>query len=248
MTVLTGATLAVGSVAVFGVLVNWFAAVVQAVHWFNPLVWIAISRLEEERELACDAVALEHLDRDERSAYGETVIQLLDRLQTPRMIPGLVSMSSTKQQLKRRIQMIAGFKNQRGALWAAALVTVFALVTLTDAQAGEKRFLRVQKEGSVEAEAAMKSLEQTMNAESRNATLEDILLDVTRSTGLTFKVAEGAFDESVRNARINMTAKNIPAHMVVTEALASLTAAWISFSASRRVCSVAPSARPYWAR
>ena len=35
------------------------AKVVGALHWFNPLVWLASSRLEMERERACDDLAIE---------------------------------------------------------------------------------------------------------------------------------------------------------------------------------------------
>jgi len=206
----------------FDVLVNWFVAVIQALHWFNPLVWIAMWRLDEERELACDALALEHLNHDERSAYGETVIQLLDQLQPPRMVPGLVAMTSTKQQLKRRIQMIATFRNTRTAIWSAALVAVFAVVTLTDAQAGGRRLIRAVGPMSPEEKATVERLNQTVTAELREASLDDILFSVTKWTGVTFKVADGAIDDRTREARIDMTAKNIPAHVVVIETLSSL--------------------------
>lgn len=99
------------------VLVNWFTASLQIVHWFNPLVWLAASRLAEERELACDALALEQLTRSERSGYAETVIELLERTPALGPAPALVGMTSTPHQLKRRIVMIANFRShsRRGA-------------------------------------------------------------------------------------------------------------------------------------
>lgn len=41
------------------VLQNWFATVLQVIHWFNPLVWLGFARWRADRELACDALALE---------------------------------------------------------------------------------------------------------------------------------------------------------------------------------------------
>ncbi|MFN9981987.1 MAG: M56 family metallopeptidase, partial [bacterium] len=34
---------------------NWAATAVQALHWFNPLVWFVVSRFQADRELRCDA-------------------------------------------------------------------------------------------------------------------------------------------------------------------------------------------------
>ena len=37
---------------------NWAGAVLNAIHWFNPLVWSAVGRCQEDRELRCDERAL----------------------------------------------------------------------------------------------------------------------------------------------------------------------------------------------
>src|SRR5687768_17544052 len=36
------------------VLVNWLMILVQALHWFNPLVWLALRRLRADQEILCD--------------------------------------------------------------------------------------------------------------------------------------------------------------------------------------------------
>ena len=40
---------------------NWAAAVVNALHWFNPLVWVAVSRFQSDRELLCDQNTISRL-------------------------------------------------------------------------------------------------------------------------------------------------------------------------------------------
>ena len=40
-------------------LTQWIAHLALAVYWFNPLVWVAVRRLREEREHACDDAVLE---------------------------------------------------------------------------------------------------------------------------------------------------------------------------------------------
>ena len=40
------------------VLLNWLAALLQIIHWFNPMIWFGFARMRADREFACDALAL----------------------------------------------------------------------------------------------------------------------------------------------------------------------------------------------
>jgi len=40
---------------------NWVVVLVQAIHWFNPLVWFAGRAFRAEREYACDRSAVADL-------------------------------------------------------------------------------------------------------------------------------------------------------------------------------------------
>ncbi|MGV3591699.1 MAG: M56 family metallopeptidase [Gammaproteobacteria bacterium] len=101
---------------------NWIVAFVQALHWFNPLVWYAFFRMRQDRELACDAATLRHLAPAETAAYGRTLLQLNDALAAPVPVVAL-GMLHDSSHLRRRILMLAHF-SQRSALQrlAAALV------------------------------------------------------------------------------------------------------------------------------
>ncbi len=117
------------------ILTGWVALALQAAHWFNPLVWLALYRLRAERELACDALALSYAQTDEHEAYGLTIIKLLEGFGQPAWAPSLVGILEDKQQMKERIRMIAKFhKSDRGLVLAVLLLAGLALVTLTDAQ------------------------------------------------------------------------------------------------------------------
>jgi beta-lactamase regulating signal transducer with metallopeptidase domain len=117
------------------ILLNWLLAVPLVLHWFNPLVWYAVLRMRADGEAACDVVALSCTREGENQPYGQTIIKLLERFSNPALAPGLVGILENKNQMKRRIGMIATFKKtQRKPFWAAALFAVLALVVLTDAQ------------------------------------------------------------------------------------------------------------------
>jgi TonB family protein len=114
---------------------NWVMAALQALHWFNPAVWIAFKRMGADRELACDAMALSHSRGEEARAYGLTIIKLLEGLAKPVGIPGLVGILEDKSQIKQRIHMIAQYKpSQRRPLLAALLLSALCVIAMTDAQ------------------------------------------------------------------------------------------------------------------
>ncbi len=117
------------------ILLGWAMVVMQAVHWFNPLVWLAAHRLRADREMACDALALSYVKSGENESYGLTIVKLLEGFGQQGWAPSLASILENRKQMKERISMIAKFKKtNRGVALAATLVAGLAIVTLTDAQ------------------------------------------------------------------------------------------------------------------
>lgn len=53
---------------------------VNALHWFNPLMWYMTRLLERDMELACDEGVLRLLPREEHSAYGKTILDAVERM------------------------------------------------------------------------------------------------------------------------------------------------------------------------
>ncbi|HEX2833486.1 MAG TPA: M56 family metallopeptidase [Thermoanaerobaculia bacterium] len=208
------------------VLVNWLVTAARALHWFNPLVHFAAAKLAEERELACDALALAALRDHARAAYGGTVLELVDRLRlrTTTLVPAVVGMSTTKRQLHRRIQMIATFRKSRHTFVFALALLGIGLVTLTDATAGERRmFRRMQAEPlSPATQVTVDRLEQKFSAEFDSASIDDVAHAVSNATGVAIQYEEGALTDDVRKARVSIKAKDVPAHLVLAETFAAV--------------------------
>lgn len=119
---------------------NWLMLAVTAVHWFNPIVWLAFSRMRADRELACDEQVLSVSPDHQNKDYGRMLIKLLEGLPRPARLPGLIGIVENTNQLKRRITMIAKFK--RPARWSVLLalpLIVLGFITLTDAQTKKER-------------------------------------------------------------------------------------------------------------
>ena len=110
-------------------------AALQITHWFNPLVWLAFSRIRAARELACDELALTCAGAAETKPYGRTIVKLLESFGDSLRAPSLAGIVENNQQMKERIAMIANFqRTNRGTGLAATLFLSLGLLTLTEAQ------------------------------------------------------------------------------------------------------------------
>lgn len=129
---------------------------VQFVHWFNPLVWVALRRLRADRELVCDAMVLQKLEPVERLGYGRVLIKLLESLSVEhRPVSSAIPVVSSPSEIKRRMIMIANYRKsgRAGRLATAALVTALGCVTLTRAREGQPAASKAP-ESPVQPEAA----------------------------------------------------------------------------------------------
>ena len=109
---------------------GWLTSLLQVVHWFNPLVWLAFHRMRSDRELACDALVLARTGQQESQEYGRAIVALLRRFSHSRPLPAMAGILESKSQLKRRIAMITRFKNNSYRWSPAAVVTVLAVACL----------------------------------------------------------------------------------------------------------------------
>ncbi len=88
------------------VLWNWTAALVNALHWFNPLVWLATARFQADRELRCDADTLARLEAPDRVAYGRTLLHVQQTFHAAPAVAGLAPCVRNHSALRQRIAMI----------------------------------------------------------------------------------------------------------------------------------------------
>ena len=117
---------------------NWLAAAAQALHWFNPLVWLAFREARSDMELACDEVALGRLEVHEFNGYGHTILDMVTVRARPKRVPALAAIGEDADGIKRRIQMIAAFKKgqRTSPVLPAAILLLLGAVFLIDARQG----------------------------------------------------------------------------------------------------------------
>lgn len=129
---------------------NWAATAVQALHWFNPLVWLVVSRFQADRELRCDAGALAILAPSERLDYGHTLLRIQETFFAPPAIAGLAPCVRNHPTLRQRILMIATPTTRQPVIQALLVLTLSVLVgySFTTARAAEKEVPPKVREGS----------------------------------------------------------------------------------------------------
>jgi beta-lactamase regulating signal transducer with metallopeptidase domain/Tol biopolymer transport system component len=117
---------------------GWLTSLLQVLHWFNPLVWFAFYRMRADRELACDALVLARTGEGESQQYGQTIVGLLRRFSRSRALPAMAGILETKSQLKRRMTMIAQFRNNshRWSPLGIGVIAVLGTISMIDPTRG----------------------------------------------------------------------------------------------------------------
>ncbi len=114
---------------------GWLTSLLQIMHWFNPLMWIAFHRMRMDRELACDRLAISVMGPDEPPRYGQTIVNLVESFSQVSYVPSVAGILEDKSQIERRIKMIVDFR-KASRIWSVGAVfvlTVLACVVLTNA-------------------------------------------------------------------------------------------------------------------
>ena len=93
-----------------------------AVHWFNPLVWLAYILLCRDIELACDEKAIRDMDAAQRADYS---LALLD-CAAPRALLHVCPLAFGEVGVKARIKAVLNYK--KPAFWIILLAVVVCAV------------------------------------------------------------------------------------------------------------------------
>ena len=113
------------------ILWNWAGVVLQSLHWFNPFVWLAASRCQEDRELACDDCVLAAARQADRFAYGRELLRLQEAFSAPPALAGLAACVRNHPTLHQRILMITQPVVYRPWLQVACTAVLAAIVCLS---------------------------------------------------------------------------------------------------------------------
>ncbi|HZJ82333.1 MAG TPA: DUF6034 family protein [Clostridia bacterium] len=115
-------------------LVSLLLRVLEAVYWFNPIVWIASQEISMDMESACDSRVVKTMKKAEKSYYASTILEMFSRDQSPQFILGM-AMAGTRDVAEKRIRSIymKGRTKSRVRFLVIALVAVLIFSCFTTA-------------------------------------------------------------------------------------------------------------------
>lgn len=165
--------------------VNWLLCLLQAAHWFNPVVWFSFSRLRADREAACDAQVLALEDADHRADYGHALLKLQSSASPFGHGLAFVGLFKRGADLHDRIREISRYRRSHPA-WnvaAAGIVGVCTLFGITKAEppapaAGEGKS-EAKGEAAAKDGAGASAAQQATNDQLREIILPAVAFEDT---------------------------------------------------------------------
>lgn len=102
-----------------------------ALHWYNPLVWVAAFLSLRDAELACDEDTIKEIGEDERVDYGRTLISLTTKKPMAGIMSTATTMTGSKNGIKERIMLIAKKPKVLKITVAVLILAVAAAMVVT---------------------------------------------------------------------------------------------------------------------
>ncbi|HEY1685368.1 MAG TPA: M56 family metallopeptidase [Tepidisphaeraceae bacterium] len=111
-------------------------SLVRDLHWFNPAAWLMLHCWRKEREIACDEMAMRIIGRDQRTQYGQAILNLVERFSNLPAAAGAVGLFESRSGLRGRIAAIGKFRRSKFRSVIGLLVLLaFIACMLTDTKA-----------------------------------------------------------------------------------------------------------------
>ena len=111
-----------------------------AVHWMNPLVWLAQRLVKTDCELACDERLAVRLTPEERIHYADTLIRTARRPYAPRAGVLTTGLTVTGNRLMRRVNKILHLKavQRVAAVFVAAALLLLSVAAFSTAESTDQ--------------------------------------------------------------------------------------------------------------
>lgn len=109
---------------------NRFLALMQALYWYHPVVWIGLREMRKDQEVGCDLSVLSMLEENSYLDYGKTLIRFAENI--GRRLSFVSQIAGSEKEIRRRIRCIASYRKESRwkQLKSRFLLTVTSLMLL----------------------------------------------------------------------------------------------------------------------
>jgi beta-lactamase regulating signal transducer with metallopeptidase domain len=174
---------------------QWLVALLQILHWFNPVLWYAFRRMRADREPATDALVLSCTGETDKESYGQVLVKLLEHYHTRNSLPTLVGILEDKDQFKRRFSLIARFTSGAygWSILGVLLIVFLSVACLTKSKATESsapasRVVSTSAADTVASKPTSASVSApAVDASKRQIQLEFKLIEIDEKTYLSHR-------------------------------------------------------------
>jgi len=131
---------------------------IMAIHWFNPLVWLAYILLCRDIELACDERVIREMGLADKKAYSDALLSY----SLPRPVAVACPLAFGEVGAKERIKAVLNYKKPAFWLVAAAVAAcaVAAVCFLTDPKEQDLSFLNYKNLASLAYQSGVLAVRQ----------------------------------------------------------------------------------------
>lgn len=118
---------------------NAIMCVLMALHWFNPLLWIAFFKIRADREAACDAQVLSDATKDHRAEYGHALLKVETAFCPHGFSLGFVGIFQRGSALRSRIQSIASHRAPHPSMKTLVTICIVLMTFLGSTRAQQSK-------------------------------------------------------------------------------------------------------------
>ena len=103
--------------------IKFAAYFILALHWFNPLAWIAFLLMSADMEMSCDEFVLKEMGLDAKTSYSRSLVSFAEN----RRIIGTSPLAFGEGGMKERVKNVLHFKKHSRVLVAISVILVVVL-------------------------------------------------------------------------------------------------------------------------
>ena len=143
-----------------------------AIHWFNPLVWLAAGMSRTDSELRCDDRVTQPMNQEERKSYASVLVLAAARKNAPGVGVLATGMTMTGKRLKTRVATV--MQKRPPVRWLATSFAVLASLCLVCAFATSEsdRPLDIGESWTDNGKYLTSAITGTMNIQNKDEAIE----------------------------------------------------------------------------